>query len=111
NSKSEDFLKNVRLLVQHGFSEQAALAALTTNPAKALGLDKMLGSIEKGKLANLVLTTDSLFKKDAEVRYVFVDGYLFEYETDGKSKAEKSEGKNVAGNWNYEAVTHAGSSS
>ncbi|HLT06637.1 MAG TPA: amidohydrolase family protein [Cyclobacteriaceae bacterium] len=111
NSKSEDFLKNVRLLVQHGLSEQAALAALTTNPAKALGLDKMLGSIEKGKLANLVLTTDSLFKKDAEVRYVFVDGYLFEYETDGKSKAEKSEGKNVAGNWNYEAVTPAGSSS
>src|SRR5690606_36106695 len=111
NSKSEDFLKNVRLLVQHGLSEQAALAALTTNPAKPLGLDKMLGSIEKGKLANLVLTTDSLFKKDTEVRYVFVDGYLFEYETDGKSKAEKSEGKNVAGNWNYEAVTPAGSSS
>lgn len=111
NIKSEDFLKNIRLLVEHGLSEDAALAAVTVNPATLLGLERMLGSIEKGKLANLVITTDSLFKKDSEVKHVFVDGYLFDYETNGKSKAVKSEEDGIAGAWDYEAVTPQGSSS
>jgi hypothetical protein len=111
NTKSEDFLKNIRLLVEHGLSEEAALAALTIHPARLLGLERTLGSIEKGKLANLVITTDSLFKKDAEVKHVFVDGYLFDYETNGKSKDGKSEESGIAGSWDYEAVTPQGSSS
>ena len=110
--KSDDFLKNVRLLVEHGLSEEAALAALTMNPARMLGLEQIMGSIEKGKLANLVITTDSLFKKNAEIKHVFVDGYLFDYETNGKSKDEKGSEKNgVTGSWDYEAVTPQGSSS
>lgn len=111
NVKSEDFLKNIRLLVEHGLSEEGALAALTTAPARQLGLERLLGTIEKGKLANLVITTDSLFKKDTEVKHVFVDGYLFDYETNGKSKIDKSEENGVTGSWNYEAVTPQGSSS
>lgn len=111
NIKSEDFLKNIRLLVDYGLSEEAALAALTTHPAKLLGLERILGSIEKGKLANLVITTDSLFRKDAEVKHVFVDGYLFDYETNGKSKDGKSEESGITGSWDYEAVTPQGSSS
>ena len=111
NVKIGDFLKNVRLLVESGLSKEGALAALTTNPARMLGLESMLGSIEKGKLANLVITTDSLFKKNAEVKQVFVDGYLFEYETNGKSEDSKSEENGIAGAWDYEAVTPQGSSS
>lgn len=111
NIKNEDFLKNIRLLVEHGLSEEAALAALTVNPARMLGLERIIGSVEKGKLANLVITTDSLFKKDAEVKHVFVDGYLFDYETNGKSKATQSDENNIAGSWDYEAVTPQGSSS
>lgn len=109
--KSEDFLKNIRVLVANGLSEEAALAALTVVPARLLGLERVLGTIEKGKLANLVITTDALFKKDAEVKHVFVDGYLFEYETNGKSKDGQSDANGIAGAWNYEAVTPQGSSS
>ena len=109
--KSEDFLKNIRVLVANGLSEEAALAALTVVPARLLGLERVLGTIEKGKLANLVITTDSLFKKDAEVKHVFVDGYLFEYKTNGKSKDKQSDANGIAGAWNYEAVTPQGSSS
>lgn len=109
--KTEDFLKNIRLMVEHGLSEEAALAALTVNPAKLLGLEAILGSVEKGKLANLVITTDSLFKKDAEVKHVFVDGYLFDYETNGKSKDSNSKENGITGSWDYEAVTPQGSSS
>src|SRR5690606_22629337 len=108
--KSEDFLKNIRVLVANGLSEEAALAALTVVPARLLGLERVLGTIEKGKLANLVITTDSLFKKDAEVKHVFVDGYLFEYKTNGKSKDKQSDANGIAGAWNYEAVTPQSSS-
>src|SRR5690606_9551576 len=112
NVKSEDFLKNIRLMVENGLSEEAALAALTTNPASMLELERVLGTVEKGKLANLVITTDSLFKKTAEVKHVFVDGYLFQYETNGESKeSDKSKKNDLTGAWDYETVTPQGSSS
>ena len=112
NVKSEDFLKNIRLMVENGLSEEAALAALTTNPASMLELERVLGTVEKGKLANLVITTDSLFKKTAEVKHVFVDGYLFQYETNGESnESDKSKKNDLTGAWDYETVTPQGSSS
>jgi hypothetical protein len=43
------------LLVKDGFTPMEALQAATINPAKFLGLEKSLGTIEKGKLADLVL--------------------------------------------------------
>src|SRR5690606_34226182 len=63
--KSGEFMKNIRLLIENGLSEEGALAALTTNAARILGMNQITGSIEKGNLANLVITTDSLFKKSA----------------------------------------------
>ena len=43
------------LLVQTGFTPLEALQAATVNPAKFLGLEKSLGTIKKGKVADLVL--------------------------------------------------------
>ncbi len=43
------------LFVQNGFTPLEALQAATINPAKFLGLEKSLGTIEKGKSADLVL--------------------------------------------------------
>jgi len=43
------------LFVQAGLSPLEALQTATTNPAKFLGLEKSLGTIEAGKLADLVL--------------------------------------------------------
>jgi imidazolonepropionase-like amidohydrolase len=43
------------LFVQAGFTPLEALETTTINPAKFLGLEKSLGTIEKGKLADLVL--------------------------------------------------------
>ncbi|MBR1750538.1 MAG: amidohydrolase [Ruminococcus sp.] len=47
------------IAVKNGLSRQAALEAITINPAKALGVDDIAGSIEKGKLADM-----SLFEGD-----------------------------------------------
>jgi N-acetylglucosamine-6-phosphate deacetylase len=64
--------------IQHGLSEDDALAALTTVPAQLLGLDATLGTIEAGKAANLVVVDGKLFDKKPKVRDVWIDGRRFE---------------------------------
>ena len=102
-------LPNVRTLVENGLSEEAALAALTTNPARILGMSATMGTIEEGKMGNLVVATGSIFDKETKIRYVFVDGRKFELE------AEKEDGKGsdsaaaaVAGTWSFTAATPDG---
>jgi hypothetical protein len=108
--KCDDFMENIRLMIEHGLSEDAALAALTINAAKILDMEKIAGSIEKGKLANLVITTDTLFHKESQIKYVFADGYLTEYESTDQEKEEKDEDDPVSGSWEYAAETAEGSS-
>ncbi|MEM7012438.1 MAG: amidohydrolase family protein, partial [Verrucomicrobiota bacterium] len=77
----DKFWSHVRLAVEHGLDSDAALAALTTEPAQLTGLDDRLGSIEVGKLANLVIADGDLFADDeAQIHAVWVDGEPFEME-------------------------------
>ena len=86
--KPEDIHKNLKKMIAHGLPEDVALAALTTNAAAALGLSRSMGTVEAGKIANLVVTSGPLFEEDSHIKYVFVDGHKFEYEN--KPKEEKS---------------------
>lgn len=75
------FWKNLRRCVARGFSKDAALAALTTEPAKLVGAFGKVGSIAKGKMANLVVADGDLFGgDDAKIHAVWVDGLRFEQE-------------------------------
>lgn len=111
--KTADINKSLKIMIENGLSENGALAALTTNPASMLGLSRVSGTIEKGKMANLVLTTDTLFKEDAQIKHVIADGYIFDYETKAKKKASDTKsdtnGLKLAGNWNYTTESPAGS--
>jgi N-acetylglucosamine-6-phosphate deacetylase len=73
-----DFRALVRTAIEHGLSEDDALAALTTRPAEFLGQSANLGTIEPGKLANLVVVDGPLFgsldKDPGDIRAVFVAG-------------------------------------
>ena len=60
--------------VAYGLPSDVALRAMTLTPAEFLGLSDRLGSLEKGKIANLVVTAGDLFDAQAIVRYVFVNG-------------------------------------
>jgi imidazolonepropionase-like amidohydrolase len=73
-----DFVRNVGRAVREGLSAEAALRALTLNAAKIAGADSRVGSIDKGKIANLVLTTGDLFDEGTQVKHVFIDGRLME---------------------------------
>ena len=72
--KRSDFYPNLRQAVKHGLDDKAALAALTTVPAKLLGLDHIIGTVEAGKAANLVVVEGSLFEKKPKIRDVWING-------------------------------------
>ncbi len=76
-SSLNDFLPNLRIAVARGLSPDDALAALTTTPASWLGLSRSHGTIEEGKIANLVVTEGDLFTEEAEVRDVWVQGRVY----------------------------------
>ncbi|MBB6053453.1 amidohydrolase family protein [Armatimonas rosea] len=70
-----DLLKNTRKLIAAGLTEEQALTALTLSPAKLLGIEKQTGTLEPGKLANVVVVEgDSLFAPKAKLAHVFIDG-------------------------------------
>ena len=76
-SSINDFLLNVRIAVARGLTPDDALAALTTTPAGWLGLSRSHGTIEEGKIANLVVSQGDLFTQEAEVRDVWVQGRVY----------------------------------
>lgn len=85
------FRKNVKAAVERGLSEADALAALTTIPAKLCGVDKQLGTIEPGKIANLTLVDgDGYFDPEARVREVWVDGRKYHVQS-AKEEVKKDE--------------------
>ncbi|HSK21303.1 MAG TPA: amidohydrolase family protein [Longimicrobiales bacterium] len=70
----DDFLPNLRTAVERGLSRDAALASLTVTPARMLDIASTHGTLEAGKLANIVITNGDLFDDDTEVRDVWVQG-------------------------------------
>ncbi len=74
----KDLLPAVNKAIEAGLSQEAALRALTLSPAEIFGVADVLGSVEKGKIANLVVTDGNPFDKKTKVKMVFVDGYKFE---------------------------------
>ena len=85
------FRKNVKAAVERGLSEDDALAALTTIPAKLCGVEKQLGTIEPGKIANLTIVDGKgYFDPEARVREVWVDGRNYHVQP-AKEEAKKDE--------------------
>ncbi len=83
----EKFRENLRKAIEGGLPPEAALAALTTDAAKILGVEKQLGTIAPKKAAHLVVMDGDFHEAATQVRYVFADGVRFEYEP--KKKGEK----------------------
>ncbi len=62
--------------VGYGLSHEEALKAVMLNAAQIFGLADQLGTIEPGKLANLMVTTGDPLEIQTEVRYLFIKGRL-----------------------------------
>ena len=99
-----DFFTNAGKSVENGLNRDAAIRAMTLGAAEILGVGDRLGSIEAGKIANVVVVKGDLFGKDRFVSHVFVDGKYFEQKAQLKSDATRPSGQggqtaNVAGTY------------
>ncbi|MCZ6833059.1 MAG: amidohydrolase family protein, partial [Acidobacteria bacterium] len=102
-----EIFKNVRKAIDAGLSNQQALAALTSEPARIFGVADRLGTIEAGKIANLVLATDWPWAEDAEIKAVFVDG--LKYEERVSDEPTEPPAMDVSGVWALTISTPRGS--
>jgi imidazolonepropionase-like amidohydrolase len=70
----KDFVKNAAKAVKAGLAPDAAIRALTINAADIAGAADRVGSLEKGKIANVIVTDGDLFGEKTTIKHVFVDG-------------------------------------
>lgn len=75
-----DLRDNIARIIRGGLAEDDALSALTVEGARLLGMESVLGTVEPGKIANLVVTNGSYFRPGSQVRYVYVDGQQYKYD-------------------------------
>jgi len=73
------------LSVKHGLDRDTALRALTINPARILGIDDRLGSIEPGKDADLVVWSGDPLDVLSRVEHALIDGAEIYSYTDGEA--------------------------
>jgi imidazolonepropionase-like amidohydrolase len=102
----KDLLKAVKKSIDAGLTVDAALRALTLSPAEIYGVADRLGSIEKGKIANLVVTDGSLFEEKTKIKMVFVDGQRFEIREPERPK-DPPKG-DISGKWKMSFTTPEG---
>lgn len=89
------FLKNLRSAMVCGLNPDHALAALTTVPAKLLGLENQLGSIEKGKIANLAIFDSEFSSQQSTLSECWVAGTRYQLTADSQTR----KGMPWSGNW------------
>lgn len=103
-----DFLANANKATENGLTRDAAIRAMTLSAAEIFDVADRLGSIETGKIANLVVSRGDIFAKDKTITHVFVDGRLFEQKdkpktppTPAGTTAQTTQGlQTVGGTWN-----------
>jgi imidazolonepropionase-like amidohydrolase len=72
------FRDRIRATIEAGMSADDALRAATVTPAALLGITAAVGTIEPGKLANLVVVSgNDLFASGTPIKHVFVEGRLY----------------------------------
>ncbi|MDX1387787.1 MAG: amidohydrolase family protein [Acidobacteriota bacterium] len=98
-SSLASFGKNLRRVIERGLPEDAALAALTTVPAKILGIDSVAGTLEPGKIANVVVADGPLFAEDTKVRRIYVDGREYRVEQKEKPTGDPNAVVDPRGEW------------
>ena len=111
--KPGELKKTLGRMMKSGLSKEGALAALTTNPARMLGIDREVGTLERGKLANLFLSDAPYFDKESNIKMLFVEGAMTEFEIKKKKKKDAGEASSefkasLVGTWDYTVETPGG---
>lgn len=65
---------NAGMAAAHGLSKADALKSVTLWPAQIFGVGDRMGSIDVGKMANIVVTTGDMLEAKTDTKYLFIDG-------------------------------------
>jgi imidazolonepropionase-like amidohydrolase len=84
-----DLRRAARQAVDAGLPADEAVRALTLSVAEIYGIADRVGSIEKGKIANLLVTDGDLFGTSTRIRHVFVDGVKYDPAPDAPEGARE----------------------
>ncbi|MBX7095187.1 MAG: amidohydrolase family protein [Flavobacteriales bacterium] len=71
------FLTNLRKAIKYGWNEDDALRALTTTPAELIGAEKLMGTLEPGKIANFIICSESVFSENSVMYQNWIAGEKF----------------------------------
>jgi imidazolonepropionase-like amidohydrolase len=99
NSDSAELMRHLnteaaKVVKYGGLTEEEALAMVTINPAKQLGIENRVGSIEPGKDADFVLYDKNPLSNYAKVQRVWIDGQqYFDRDKDVSERAAKDSRK------------------
>ncbi|GAB4018278.1 amidohydrolase family protein [Spirosoma koreense] len=94
-----DFWPNLRKAIENGLSEQKALEALTTVPARLIRAEGQIGTLQKGRLANFLITSGNLFSADNVIFENWMQGK--QYIVTNKNNAD------LRGTWNLTVGTQS----
>lgn len=84
NSFARRLGQNAANAVAHGLSYEDGLKSVTLYPAQILGLSDQVGTLETGKIANVIVTNGDPLELTTDVKYLFISGQLTS--TDNKHK-------------------------
>jgi imidazolonepropionase-like amidohydrolase len=93
-----DFHANAGRVIDNGLSSEDALRAFTMWPAEIFGVTNQLGSIETGKIANLIITRGNLFDRSTRVTQMFIDGRPVDLRTSPATGGGETR-PNLGGSW------------
>ncbi|MGB0523917.1 MAG: amidohydrolase family protein [Flammeovirgaceae bacterium] len=68
------FLPNLRKAIKNGLSEEDALKALTSTPAKLIHVSDQVGSLKKGMIANFIVTSGNIFEDKSKIHHNWIQG-------------------------------------
>lgn len=71
-------IRAVKRAIDAGLPQAEAVKAMTLSAAEIYGVANRLGSIEKGKIANLTVTKGDLFQESTRVQFVLIEGVKYE---------------------------------
>lgn len=97
---TSEFMANLRKAIEYGLSENRALDALTRSPASLLGVYDKIGSLDAGKIANLIITSGPVFAERSVVLQNWTQGI--------KNAVKEDNWYDAKGSYNFMANTIAG---
>lgn len=89
SSDSRNLPYEIGNAVSYGLPKEEALKAITLYPAQILGLSDRVGTLEPGKVANLIVTNGDPLEFRTEVKHLFINGQPTSTENKHRSMYEK----------------------